>query len=131
MADNETGVAAIRGNGFDPEIVRGYVQRIESLYQDLATEKGESMARCKVIHEDVAAVYDEAKKVGGVPKKALKTAIKKRDLGRKFDAVGEDLEGDDLDNYAAVLLAVGQLSDTPLGAAALAKAKAPEAATTA
>jgi len=122
MAD-ETGVAAIRGNGFDPAITRAYVERIENLANDLASERGESMQRCGAIHKDIAAVYDEAKKSGGIPKKALKMAVKKRALEAKVKQIRDELEGDDADNYDAILLALGELGDTPLGEAALTKAK--------
>ena len=57
-------VAAFRGNGYDPQILGGFNDRIERLYGDLATEKGESMASCRAIHQDIDAVLVEAKNAG-------------------------------------------------------------------
>lgn len=115
-----TGVEAIRGNGFDPTMTAEFLDRIMNLHGDLATEQSKYMLECKTIRGDMAVVYDEAKDKG-IPKKALKAAVKKRILERKIENIREDFEGDDLDNYDLVLQALGDLGDTPLGAAALAK----------
>lgn len=106
------------GNGFDPAVVSGFVQRIESLGDDLLTERSEYMTRCKSIRGDIKLVLDEAKDAG-IPRKELKLAVKTRELQRKVDAIREDLEGDEQDNYDMIRHALGDLADTPLGAAAL------------
>jgi len=122
------GVSAIRGNGYDPEAVKGFVDRIENLNGDLATMKGEFMAECKVVHGDIKSVLDEAKNAG-IPKKELKQAIKRRALTLKIGELRDELEGEQVDNYDAILLALGDIADTPLGRAAASKAPdAPRAA---
>lgn len=113
-----SGVAAFRGNGFDPAIVNSFVTRIENLYSDIATEKSEFMSRCKVIHGDVKEVLTEAKNAG-IPKKSLKSLIKQRDLQNKIEDVRNDLEGDDQDSFDQLCLALGAFAETGLGAAAM------------
>lgn len=117
------GVAAFRGNGYDPAIVNGFVTRIEKLYSDIATEKSEFMSRCKVIHGDVKEVLTEAKNAG-IPKKSLKSLIKQRDLLGKVENIRNDLEGDDQDSFDQLCLALGAFAQTGLGAAAVERAAA-------
>ncbi len=107
-----------RTNGFDPGKVQGYVERIESLHADIATEMATALNACRQIHGDIKQVYQEAKDEAGVPKKALKKVVKARGLERKAAECRADLEGDDLDSYDLIRHALGDLADTPLGAAA-------------
>jgi uncharacterized protein (UPF0335 family) len=96
--------------------VLSFVERVESLNGDLGTEKGEFMARCKVIQGDIKEVYKEAKNAG-INKKALKGIVKKRALEADIEDIAADLEGDDSDAYAALQLSLEKLGD--LGAAAM------------
>lgn len=116
--DTGNGVAAFRGNGFDPQIAQGFVDRIENLYADIATEKSEFMTRCKVIHGDVKEVLTEAKNAG-IPKKALRNVIKKRKLENDIEGIRADLEGDDQDSFDQLVFALGKFAETGLGAAAV------------
>lgn len=111
--------ARVGSNGFDPQKVQGFVARIESLHADIASIMGKAMSDCKSVHEDIKIVYDEAKDEAGIPKKALKSVIKARDLERKADEVREDLEPDTQETYDQIRFALGDLADTPLGQAAL------------
>lgn len=95
-----------------------FVGRIERLYDDLASAKGEYMRRAKTIREDIALVIDDAK-TAGIPKKELKAVIKTRDLERKAQAIRDDLEADSQETFDQIRLALGDLADTPLGEAAL------------
>src|SRR4051812_24437168 len=112
-----TGTEALRGNGFDSEIVTSLVDRILNLHGDLSAARIDYMNECKPIHQDINAVLDEGRDKG-IPRKALKAAVKKKLLERKIDNIRDDMEGDDLDNYDLVLKALGDLADTPLGRAA-------------
>lgn len=116
------GVAAIRGNGYDPEKVKGYVSRIQNLHADLASRQSEYMTDCKVIRGDIKEVLDEAKDAG-IPKKELRRVIRRLELEGKIEDLRDELEGDEQDNYDLLLDALGKFSDTPLGGAALAKTK--------
>jgi uncharacterized protein (UPF0335 family) len=112
------GVSAFRGNGYDPQILGGFNTRIANLYGDLATEKGESMARCRAIHQDIDAVLKEAKNAG-IPKKEFKAVIKKRTLLAKAEEIRADLEGDSVETFDQIEFALGKFAETDLGAAAL------------
>ena len=112
------GVSAFRGNGYDPAILGAFNARIERLHDDLATEKGESMSRCRIIHQDIDAVLAEAKNAG-IPKKEFKAVIKKRTLLAKAEAIRADLEGEGVDTFDQIEFALGKFAETELGAAAL------------
>lgn len=115
--DSGNGVAAFRGNGFDPAIAQKFVDRIENLNAVIATEKSEFMTRCKVVHGDIREVLTEAKNAG-IPKKALKNVVKKRKLENDIEGIRADLEGDDQDSYDQLVFALGKFAETDLGAAA-------------
>jgi len=115
-------------NGYDPEKVKNYVDQIESLHADIASIMGAALNECKQVHSDIKLVLDEAKDNDGIPKKALRKVIKARSLERKAAEVREDLEGDDQDSFDLIRHALGDLGDTPLGAAALERAQSRKAA---
>lgn len=115
------GVSAIRGNGFSKDIVQSFVDRLMNLHADLDKLASEHMLKCKDVRESMAAVLDEAKNAG-IKKKALKGVVKKLLLENKIEAIREDLEGDDVDDYDKIEQALGIMKDTPLGSAALAAA---------
>lgn len=115
-------------NGFDVDVLNSLVGRIEGIKDDIATEKGESMQRCKSMHKDIKDVYKEAK-VRGIPPKPLKQAIEARELNRRIEALRTDLaDMVDQESYDQIRLCLGDLADTPLGSSALARAAAPIAA---
>ena len=89
---SETDNASRLSNGFDPDVVKGYVDRIERLNDELASEKGEYMERCKVITEQRASVLQEAKDQHGISKRALKTVVKVRGLEEHAERLREELE---------------------------------------
>jgi uncharacterized protein (UPF0335 family) len=105
-------------NGFDPEVVSRFVSRLESLHSDLASEKGEYMQRCRQIRDEIKDVLQAAKDEDGIPKKALKTLIKKRELLGKIENLADFLEVDDRSAFEALEQALGDYGDTPLGQAA-------------
>jgi uncharacterized protein (UPF0335 family) len=105
-------------NGFDPDVLNSIVSRIESVFDDLLSERGVYMHKCKSLREDIANLYDEAK-ARGIPPKSLKKAVKARELNRKIDALRADLDMVDQESYDQIRFALGDLADTPLGAAAL------------
>lgn len=115
------GVAAIRGNGYSAEATTGFIERLENLDGERETAHMEYMQVCKRIAEDRNEVLNEAKDAG-FKKKTLKAAVKKRALERKIENIRADMEQEDADDYDQVLQALGELGDTPLGAAALSKA---------
>ena len=103
------------------EDVQAAVEAIEKLDGDLLSEKMAYMNRCKIIRKMKADKYDHASDQG-ISKKLLKIKIKERDLERKIDGVTEDLEADERSEYQMLSEKLGDFADTPLGAAAMAKA---------
>jgi uncharacterized protein (UPF0335 family) len=90
-----------------------YLKRIEKLLDDLDSERGSYMAKCRPIHEDIREIYGEAKD-NGVPIKALKGLVKWRELAKKQAGIGADFE--DMDEKASYDQLVEGLG--PLGLAA-------------
>jgi len=90
-----------------------FMRRIEKLMDDLDSERGSYMAKCRPIHEDIREVYAEAKD-HGVPVKALKGLIKWRELEKKQAGIATDFA--DIDEKASYDQLVGALG--PLGFAA-------------
>jgi hypothetical protein len=103
------------------EHVKDAVQAIEKLHADLLTAKTTYMKQCKDIRKIVADEYDSASN-RGISKKLLKKKIKERDLERKIDGLTSDLEDDERSEYEMLSEKLGEFGDTPLGAAALARA---------
>ena len=120
--------ATIGHNGSMPpaDVLLDFTHRVENLYDELASEKGEYMNRARQIRESIARVLIEAKDAG-IPKKEFKTVIKARQLENRLEHLRDDLEPDEVETYDAIRLALGDLSDLPLGQAALAKAERPAA----
>lgn len=112
------------GNGYDEEKARNYFAKVEGHLDELATERGEFMRRCKVIRDRISEVVTEARDDLGVPKKAFKAVVKEHELRRKLDAVRDDLDDSELiDAFDLLKAALGDFADLPLGAAALSKAQ--------
>lgn len=116
------GAGPAPSNGYNAEKVKNYVERIEALHADIASIMGAALNECKQVHGDIKIVLDEAKDSDGIPKKALRKVIKARSLERKAAEVRDDLDGDDQDSFDLIRHALGDLGDTPLGAAALERA---------
>lgn len=107
------------GNGFDPKHVKNAVGRIEILKADIASIMASAMEDCRQVHLEIKEVYQEAKDEHGIPKKALRSVIKARELERKAAAVRDDLEPEVQDEHDLIRHALGDLADTPLGRAVL------------
>lgn len=99
--------------------VKEAVKQIEECYNDLSTERGKYMQKCKKIREGMADEYESAEK-RGISKKLLKKIVKERELERKMIAVTADLEEDDKSTYEMLVEKLGDFANTPLGKAAIA-----------
>jgi hypothetical protein len=108
-------------NSPDDTDVQAAVRNIEERYVDLASERGVYMQKCKRIREGMANDYDTAGN-RGISKKLLKKIVKERELERKIAALTEDLEPDEISEHQMLIEKLGEFANTPLGAAALAKA---------
>jgi len=107
------------------ETVLAAVNALEKIDSDLLAEKMAYMSACKQLRIRKADQYDHASDQG-ISKKLLKKKIKERDLKRKVAGVTADLEEDERSEYQMLSEKLGEFADTPLGAAALAKATGAE-----
>lgn len=105
-------------NGFDPSTVNSFVARIENRHDELLKERSTYMLACKGIRGEIAEILDEAKDKG-IPKRALKSVIKARELEVKAARVREELEAEDQESHDLIRQALGDLADLPLGQAVL------------
>ena len=83
------------------------MRRIENLFDDLETLRGEYMASCKTVRADIKEVYGEAKDQG-VPARALKGLVKYRHLERKQLAIVDGLD-DEAADYELLVETLGDL----------------------
>lgn len=114
--------AAEHGNGPNPERTKQCVDRIEGMLRDIDSIIGVAKNECKTKHDAIKDIYQEAKDAWGLSVRALKQVIKVRALERKIEHAREALEEDDAESFDQIRHAIGDLSDLPLGEAALAKA---------
>lgn len=94
----------------DGKKVLEFVERVENLQGALATEKSESMIRCKAIHTDIKQVFKDAKKEAGLDKKALKLVLEKRSLEGKLQDLRSDAEPETVDLFDAYNAAIEKVA---------------------
>lgn len=109
-------------NGYPKAKVKDYVARIENVQDQITDAHMKYMTKVGKLKEDQNDILDEAKS-NGIPKKALRKVIKTRELEAKVEAIREDLEGDEQDQYDLLRFALGDLDDDNIKDAALARAK--------
>lgn len=115
MAENTVQPANNEGSKF--------VERIENLNDDLASERGEYMVKAKAINEDKKTVLDDAK-AAGFTKATIKAIVKARELERKATAAREDLDMSDRETFDSIRHSLGDFAELPLGQAAMDQAAA-------
>lgn len=99
-------------NTYDPEVVNNLLGKIDGFDDDLASEKGSYMSRCRNIRESIKNVYEEAKAVG-VPQKELRILVKIRKHERASMNLFQELENDQQVNLQ-MLAATEKVADLPL-----------------
>jgi uncharacterized protein (UPF0335 family) len=103
------------GNQIDAKKLKDFVGKIDQLDEAQLSERGKFMERCRRIKEQKDVVFDEAKNAG-IPSKELKRVIKARALERQADALFNELEPDEQENFEAMRVALGDWdNETPLG----------------
>lgn len=93
-----------------------FLERLEVLNAEVESAKGTYMAEAKARREDIKEVYAEAKDAG-VPVKALKGLVKKRELQRKADAISAGMDIDEAAAYETLCEALGDLGKAAAKAA--------------
>lgn len=99
-------------NQYDPDVVNSLLKKIDGFDDDLASEKGSYMSRCRNLRESIKAVYDEAK-TQGVPQKELRVLVKIRKHEKSATKLYNELENDQQINLA-MLAATEAVADLPL-----------------
>ena len=115
------GVSAMRGNGYDSDAVKGFVDRIENVQDEIDETMNAAKEECAPLREDIAQIKKEAHDAG-LPLRELNMAITKRRAMRRIDAMREKLSGEQKDNFDQIEKALGMYRELPLMSAALAAA---------
>jgi uncharacterized protein (UPF0335 family) len=110
-------------NGFKPEDLKSYINRVENVKRDIASKTGSFMKEIRDLRDDIKDILTEAKE-NGVPVKPLKAELKLRDLDREKEKIVENLEEDDAETLEQIRFALGDYASLPLGEAVMEKAAA-------
>lgn len=113
-----TGVEALRGNGYDPEMTREFVDSIEETQASIDEIMQKAKDKCAPLREDIAGIKKDAADKG-LPRLELNAVLRKRRLLRKAEEVRALLSDEQADNLDQLEQALGMLKDTPLGRAAM------------
>lgn len=105
-------------NNYNGDKLKAYIEKIEGYFAEMESSKARHMQRCREIRDSIEVVYEEAKALG-IPKKALRTHVKLRQLETKKMQLVEKLDDDIIDEFKALADALGDFAATPLGMAAL------------
>jgi hypothetical protein len=103
------------------DVLLDFTHRVENLYDELDSEQGAYMQRCRQIRDGIKRVIVEAVDAG-IPRREFRAVIKTRRLENKLERIREDLEPGEVETFDQIRTALGDYADTPLGAAALAQA---------
>jgi hypothetical protein len=109
-------------NGFSPDQLNAYLAPIDKADEELASLRGEYMADCKGPRASIKNAKKLAKHAG-INMAAFNELVETRRAARAKEQRLAKLEYSDLDDYNAMIAALGEFGDTPLGAAALERAK--------
>jgi len=118
----KTALKVVSSNGFDPDVLRELVGRLDEIDAAKLSEKGKFMKRMRELNDDVKDVFKEAK-ARGIPTKPLRAELKVRDLLRKASDTREALEAEDAEQATLIAEALGDYADLPLGQAAVSAAQ--------
>lgn len=99
-----------------------YIRQIEEIDDDLESEKGDYMSRCRVLRDKRKDVFGAAKD-NGIAVKPLKAVVKRRKLENKIAGLPSDFDIDKSAQYEALAAA---FAGTPFGDFAHARAHANE-----
>jgi uncharacterized protein (UPF0335 family) len=113
-------------NGFNAEQLKGYLDEITVADNELLSLKSDYMLKCKGPRAQIREIMAAAKEAG-INMKALREVVADDRARRRRERCIDALEADDLQDYEAMCEALGDYGSTPLGAAALKRAKGEEA----
>lgn len=110
-------------NEFNADELKGYLVEIDLADDEIIKLKMEHAAACKGPRRQIRDIMNAAKEAG-INMTALRTVVAAHRAERRIEQKIADLEADDRADYELMEHALGAFGDTPLGAAALARAKA-------
>lgn len=112
MAEKTNALA--RGNGFDPEVVKSFVARYDTVEATKDKLKDEHKVEMDSLKEDQQMILEDAKREHGIPPKAFEHFLKYR---AALQALQEFDEGKDpaITHDADLLRLAFGLEGTPLG----------------
>jgi hypothetical protein len=111
-----------RSNGFDPDVLNSHLKVIDEADTELASLLGEYRASCRGPRGRIKNMWAMAKEQG-LNINALREVVALHRAQRKLDKNLAELERDDADDFDAMVRSLGEFGDTPLGAAALNRAR--------
>ena len=109
-------------NGFNADELNSYLDTIDNADNELASLLGGYRASCKGPRDRIKNAKLMAKEAG-INMTAFNEVVAGHRAKRRQEKRVNDLEADDRADYEHMVDALGEFGDTPLGAAALAKAK--------
>ena len=99
---------------------RRFVSEIDRCFDELDSERGSYMSRCKGIRERIKDWKDQAE-ASGIPRRGLNHLLKRREIESKLKAHEDDAEEEIRETADMIDVALGGekgLAGSPLGAAA-------------
>jgi hypothetical protein len=109
-------------NGYDSVALSGFLGEIAEVDAELASLKGEYMAACKGPRQRIKEILATAKEAD-INIVAFRELLARHRDARKAERRIADLEDDDRSAFELMLEALGEFGSTPLGKAALDRAK--------
>ncbi len=109
-------------NGFNKEELGDFLSRIADADDELLTLAGEHREKCKDPHGRIKEVMVEAKEAG-LNMASFRAVVASHRAERRLAKRLSELETDDLQDFKEMQEALGDFGDTPLGTAALNRAR--------
>jgi hypothetical protein len=109
-------------NGFDGDLLAGYLTEIDRADDEIEGHKLECKEACETARQVLKDMFVGAKEAG-LNMASFRALVAAHRAERRIDKKIAAMEADDAADYEMMCEALGILGDTPLGAAALAKVK--------
>ena len=109
-------------NGFDPDQLNKFLGEIDTADDRLLELKSQHMLACKTPRAKIRETMKAAKEAG-LNMAAFRTVVAEHRSQRKIEEKIAALEADDAQDFELMREALGDYGSTPLGEAALRKAK--------
>lgn len=115
--DDSGGGSALRSGGFNKEVTKTFVGRIENLQKEIDGIMATAKDDCAPLRESIAEIKKEAHDAG-LPRREFNAELQKRRLLGKIEGIRAGLSEEQRDNFDKLDLFLGDLDETPLGLAA-------------